>query len=119
MELAAQGHGYDAVPDSCQLKILNPEVCLLQSTAVWHVFSFSSESRLGEQPLQGSEDVLVCALHGSGVLRAALLMVAVGIWQSVCTGIRDDGTPSSERHPVPGVGSCRRSSPVELSSWCK
>ena len=78
VELSAQGHVYDAVPDSCQLKIFNPEACLLQSTAVWHVVSFSSESRLGEQPLQGSEDVLVCALHGSGVLRAALLMVAIG-----------------------------------------
>jgi hypothetical protein len=63
----------------CQLKILNPEVCRIQSAAVWHVLSFSSVSRLGAQPLQGSEVVLVCALCGSGVLRAALQMVTVGI----------------------------------------
>ena len=67
-----RSHVYDDVPDSCQLKILNPEVCLLQSTAVWHVLSVSSVSRLGEQPLQSSEDVFVCALPGSGVLRAAV-----------------------------------------------
>jgi hypothetical protein len=46
---------------------------------VWHVLSVSSVSRLGEQPLQGTEDVLVCALRGFGVLRAAVQMVAVGI----------------------------------------
>lgn len=39
--------------------------------ADWHVFPCSSVSRLGEQPLQG-DDVLVCALRGSGVLRAAI-----------------------------------------------
>jgi hypothetical protein len=90
----ARVHVYDDVPDSFQLKILNPEVYLLQSTAVWHVFSFSSVSRLGEQPLQGSEDVLVCALRGS--IRDAP------------STIRD--APSSEEYPVPGNDSCGRSS---------
>jgi hypothetical protein len=50
-----QGHIYDDVPDSCQLEILNQEVCFLHSAAVWHVLSFCSVSRLGEQPLQGVE----------------------------------------------------------------
>jgi hypothetical protein len=47
--------------------------------AVWHVFScIICVSRLGEEPLQG-DDVLVCVLRGSGVLRAAVQMVAEGI----------------------------------------
>jgi hypothetical protein len=41
-----QGHVYDDVLGSCHMKILNPEVCLLQSAAMWHVLSFASVSRL-------------------------------------------------------------------------
>ena len=112
VELAAQGHVFNVyhdIPDSCQIKILNPEVSLIQSTAVWHVFSFISESRLGEQPLQGSEDVLVCALRGSCVLRTALQMVAVGIDRKAFqtrrhSCVRDDATHSSARYPVPVTG---------------
>ena len=70
---------YDDVPDSCQLKILDPEVCLPESAAVWHVLLLGSVSRIGEQALQGCEDVLLCTLRGSSVLRAAEQMVAEGV----------------------------------------
>jgi hypothetical protein len=56
------------MPDSYQLKILDPEVCLFQSTAVWHVLLFGPVSRLGEQALQGCEDVLLCTLRGFRVV---------------------------------------------------
>ena len=73
----AQGHVDDDVSDTSQLQVLYPEVCLLQAAAVRHVFALSSVSRLGEEPLQGSEDVLtMCAHRGTGVLRAAVPMDA-------------------------------------------
>ena len=52
-------------------EILNQEVCLLHSAAEWHFLSFCSISRLGEQPLQGSEYVLRCSHLGSSMLLAA------------------------------------------------
>jgi hypothetical protein len=66
MEFVAQGHIYDDVPDSCQLEILNQEVCLLHSAAI---------SRLGKQPLQGGEYVLMCSCCGAGVLRSAVKVI--------------------------------------------
>jgi hypothetical protein len=65
-EFVAQGHIYDDVPDSCQLEILNQEVCLLHSAAI---------SRLGKQPLQGGEYVLMCAHRGASMMRATVEMV--------------------------------------------
>jgi hypothetical protein len=78
VDVAADGtraHGRDRVHvrATFKLKVLNPEVCLLlQSAAVRHMFAFSSVSRLGEEPLQGSEDVLMCCHRGAGVLRATV-----------------------------------------------
>ena len=73
MEFRAQGQVDDDVSDAFKLEVLNPEVCLLlQSAAVRHMFAFSSVSRLGEEPLQGSEDVLMCCHRGAGVLRATV-----------------------------------------------
>jgi hypothetical protein len=63
-------HGlvYDDVPYSCQLEILDHEVCLLQSADVWHVLAICSVFSVGEQPLRGSEDVLMYSHRGTDVL---------------------------------------------------
>jgi hypothetical protein len=42
MELVAQGHVYDDVSNTCQPKVLDHEVSLLQSATVWHAVSFVS-----------------------------------------------------------------------------
>ena len=76
-EFVATSHVDDDVPNSLQLEVLDQEICRLQSAAVWHVLAVRSVSRLGEEPLQGSEDVLtMCAHRGTGVLRAAVPMDA-------------------------------------------
>jgi hypothetical protein len=76
VEFVARRHVYDDVLDSWQLEILNPEVCLRQSPAVWTwqwgVHSVGSVSSQGEQILQGCEIVRVGAPprppRGSGVV---------------------------------------------------
>ena len=60
-------HVDDDVPNSLQLEVLDQEICLLQSAAVWHVLAVRSVSRLGEQPLEGCEYVYMCARRGAGV----------------------------------------------------
>jgi hypothetical protein len=42
VEFVAQGHINDDVPYSCQPEILDHEVCLFQSAAVWHVLAICS-----------------------------------------------------------------------------
>ncbi len=42
------GHVDDDVPNSLQLEVLDQEICLLQSVAVWHVLVVRSVSGLGE-----------------------------------------------------------------------
>ena len=77
MEFLAQGHINDDVPYSCQLEILDHEVCLLQSAAVCHVLAICSVSRLGEYHLRGGEYMLVCAHRGARMLRHAATTVEV------------------------------------------
>jgi hypothetical protein len=42
------GHVDEDVPNSLQLEVLDQEICLLQSAAVWHVLAVRSVSRLGD-----------------------------------------------------------------------
>ena len=35
------------IPNTCQLKVLDHEICLLQSAAVWHVLAIGFVFRLG------------------------------------------------------------------------
>ena len=49
MEFMARGHVYDDVPNPCQLEILNQEICLLQSAAVWHVLAICQCSENGQE----------------------------------------------------------------------
>lgn len=61
---------------------MNQEVCLLHSRAVCYVLSFCFVSRPGEQPLQGSEHVLMCAHRGASMLHAAVKMVTIKVINS-------------------------------------
>ena len=47
----AAGHVDDDVPNSLQLEVLDQEICLLQSAALWHVLAVRSVSHFGEKPL--------------------------------------------------------------------
>jgi hypothetical protein len=80
VEFRAQGQVDDdvsAVSDAFKLEVTVLTSMMtrgknVQSAAVRHMFAFSSVSRLGEEPLQGSEDVLMCCHRGAGVLRATV-----------------------------------------------
>jgi hypothetical protein len=41
-EFVATSHVDDDVPNSLQLQVLDQEICLLQSAAVWHVLAVRS-----------------------------------------------------------------------------
>jgi len=71
----AQGHIEDNVPNTCQPEILDHEICLLQSAAVWHVLAICSVSRLGEYRLYGCEYVCVCAHRGACCVQQLLTEV--------------------------------------------
>ena len=69
----ATGHFDDDVPNSFQLEVLDQEICLLQSAAVWHVLAVRSVSRLGVKPL---DYVVMCARRGACMLRAGVEVVS-------------------------------------------
>ncbi len=69
-KFVVQGHVYDDVADPFQREIFDPEICLLQSAAVWYLLAIRFEARLGEYLLQCCEHVLVFACRGACMLRA-------------------------------------------------
>ena len=74
----ATGHVDDDIPNSLQLEVLDQEICLLQSAAVWHVLAVRSVSRLGEKPL---DYVFMCARRGACMLRAGVKVISEVVYR--------------------------------------
>lgn len=79
MELVSHGSVDNDVPDASKLKILDPEIGLLQPTTVGHLLALGSISSLLETLLHGREEVLVGVVRGASMLLAAVQMISKSV----------------------------------------